>query len=84
MTEQGLMLDEKQFLKLPQKEQMCVLYQNIKYNQEKQEEILRLLKGNKLNQKIQYVWLAALTGIIAFFSKSLLTYNITSFLLAII
>ena len=55
--EEGLTVDENQFMCLPQKKQMCVLYQN-------QVTTLKLIQGYKFTQKVQYVLLsAALAGI---------------------
>jgi len=55
--ENGLSIDENEFMCLPAKKQMCVLYQN-------QVTTLKLIKGYKFTQKVQYVLLsAALAGI---------------------
>ena len=44
----GLCIDEKEFLSLPQKKQMCVLFQNT-------EELKRLIKGYKFWQKLSTI-----------------------------
>ena len=55
--EEGLTVDQNQFMCLPQKKQMAVLYKN-------QVVTLELLKGYKFTQKVQYVLLsAALAGL---------------------
>jgi len=54
MDSNGLIIDEKEFMSLPAKKQMCVLYQN-------QVTTLALIRGYKFNQKIQIAWLAILT-----------------------
>ena len=54
MVSNGLLIDEKEFMSLPAKKQMCVLYQN-------QVTTLALIRGYKFNQKIQIAWLAILT-----------------------
>lgn len=45
MANNGLCIDEKEFLSLPQKKQMCVLFQNT-------EELKRLIKGYKLYYRV--------------------------------
>lgn len=51
----GLCIEEKEFLALPQKKQNLVLYQNT-------EELKKLVLGYKFHQKIQYVLIAAILG----------------------
>ena len=48
MTENGLSIDENEFMSLPAKRQMCVLYQN-------QVTTLKLIKGYKLYYKMTAV-----------------------------
>jgi len=48
----GLSIDEREFMCLPPKRQMCVLYQN-------QVATLELVKGYKFHQKIQYILISA-------------------------
>ena len=50
--EEGLTVDQNQFMCLPIKKQMCVLYEN-------QVATIELLKGYKFTQKVQYVLLSA-------------------------
>jgi hypothetical protein len=50
----GLAIDEKEFMSLPQKKQMCVLYQN-------QVQTLKAIQSYKFNQKICLAWMAILT-----------------------
>jgi hypothetical protein len=53
----GLNIDESEFMSLPQKKQLCLLYKN-------QRQVLELLQSYKFAQKIQYVLLsAALAGV---------------------
>ncbi|MFA6462379.1 MAG: hypothetical protein WCV90_09025 [Candidatus Woesearchaeota archaeon] len=62
MVETGLVIDEKEFLSLPTKKQMGILYQN-------QVETLRLIRGYTLNQRVQYILIsAAITGVGLLFS----------------
>lgn len=51
----GLSLSIAEFQSLPQKQQMSCLYEN-------QVKTLIAIKGYKFVQKIQWVWLTALTG----------------------
>ena len=56
-ADNGLCIDEKSFMALQVKKQMCVLYQN-------QVKTLELIEGYKFTQKVQYVLLsAALAGV---------------------
>ena len=50
----GLCIDEAEFMSLPQKKQMCVLYQN-------QVATLKAIKSYKFNQKLTVAWMAILT-----------------------
>jgi hypothetical protein len=53
----GLCIDEKSFMSMTPKKQMCVLYQN-------QVKTLELIEGYKFTQKVQYGILSAvLAGI---------------------
>lgn len=53
----GLTLEEKEFMCLATKRQMCVLYQN-------QVQTIQLIKSYKFHQKLQYVLITAcLAGI---------------------
>jgi len=68
METDSLCLNEKEFMQMKPKEQMCVLFQNqAKQRKETQdgfEKMEKILSGYKLHQKIQYVLLtAALAGI---------------------
>ena len=57
MEGNGLVLNEKEFMCLKSKDQMCVLYQN-------QVTTLKLIRGYKFTQKIQYILLsAAIAGV---------------------
>jgi len=58
----GLMIDEEEFMALPAKRQMCVLYQN-------QVLTLKLIQGYRFNQKVQYVILTALVAGAVFLLK---------------
>ena len=50
----GLSINEHEFVQLPTKEQLTILYHNT--------EILKSMVGKyKFNQKIQYIWLTLLT-----------------------
>ena len=55
MNMNGLSIDEKEFMSLPSKKQMCVLYQN-------QVTTLKLVQGYKFHQKVQYVLLSLVYG----------------------
>lgn len=52
---EGLTLEEEEFMRLKQKDQMCVLYKN-------QVATLKLVKGFRFHQKVQYISIALLTG----------------------
>jgi hypothetical protein len=64
----SLCLNEKEFMQMKPKEQMCVLFQN-QANQRKEtregfERMEKILSGYKFQQKVQYVLItAALAGI---------------------
>jgi hypothetical protein len=61
----GLIIGEKEFMCLPTKKQLCLLYQN-------QMQMLSLVEGYKFNQKIQYFMItAALGGVGILFSLCL-------------
>ncbi len=62
----GLFMSKKEFLSLPKKEQLGCLYEN-------QVATLTAIRSYKLHQKIQYPWLAALTGITIFIIKGLVS-----------
>ena len=61
----GLIISSDEFLKLPQKQQLKVLYEN-------QVATLTFIKGYRFHQKIQYPWLIFLTGSAGFIFKLLL------------
>jgi len=68
MENDSLCLNEKEFMQMKPKEQMCVLFQN-QANQRKEtregfERMEKILSGYKLHQKVQYILItAALAGI---------------------
>jgi len=51
----GLTISEEEFLKLPQKQQLLLIFKNQVMNKD-------LYITNKLHQKIQYVWLGVITA----------------------
>ena len=55
MSMNGLVIDEKEFMCLNSKKQMCVLYQN-------QVTTLKLVQGYKFHQKVQYVIMSLICG----------------------
>jgi len=59
----GLSLTLSEFGSLPQKQKLNCLFEN-------QVKTLKLIKGYKFNQKIQWAWLTALTGGIVFLVKN--------------
>jgi hypothetical protein len=59
----GLILNEEQFLSLPQKERDTILYRNQICTLVKLDEIQKLLENNRLDKRVQYAWLTALTTI---------------------
>jgi len=67
----GLLISSDEFLRLPQKQQLKVLYENQVASFCQQENIFKLIKGYKLHQKIQYPWLVALTGSAIFIIKQI-------------
>lgn len=60
---QSLCINEKEFMSLPQRQQMCTLYQNQVNQFEKLDRIENLIRGYKLHQGIQYGWLTGITAI---------------------
>lgn len=50
----GLNIGIKEFHKLPQKEQLTILYENT-------EQLKNMVRGYKLQLKVQYIWLFVLT-----------------------
>jgi len=61
----GLHLDEKEFMSLPQKRKMGLLYKN-------QVETLTLIKSYKFHQKIQYSGMGLMAAGIIFILKHLI------------
>lgn len=59
----GLIINENEFLSMPQKERDCLLYRNQLATFDKLDTIQKLLEGYKFNQKVQYAWLATITAI---------------------
>lgn len=56
MSEDGLSIGIKEFQKLPQKEQLTILYENT-------EQLKCMMQGYRFQMKVQYVWLGLLTTI---------------------
>jgi len=50
----GLIMDEKEFCRLNPKDRDLCLYKNQLLQIKSQEDIIKLIKGYKVNQKIQY------------------------------
>lgn len=53
----GLNIDIGAFKKLPTKQQMVILYENT-------EELKSMISGYKFHQKVQYLWLGALSALV--------------------
>jgi hypothetical protein len=53
--ENGLNISENEFMKLPQKQQLCLLYKN-------QCTTLNLIESYKFHQKVQYVLISSCVG----------------------
>ena len=62
MEGNGLVLNEKEFMCLKSKDQMCVLYQN-------QVTTLKLITGYKFHQKVQYVIMSLIFGGLGILSR---------------
>lgn len=62
MDNNGLCIDEKEFMSLPSKRQMCVLFQN-------QVKTMELIKGYKTWQKIAAIIGSVLTMGVAYLFK---------------
>lgn len=60
----GLIISSEDFLKLTQKNQLKVLYEN-------QVTTLNLIKGYRFHQKVQYPWLITLTLAAGFIFKQI-------------
>ena len=54
----GLAINEDEFMVLPQKKQMCILFQN-------EVAILKAVVGYKLHQRVQYIIIAGLLAFLA-------------------
>jgi len=56
MSENGILIEQNEFMSLSQKKQMAVLYQNT-------EEIKKKVNGWVVKQRIMYAWLASISAI---------------------
>lgn len=61
--DRGLVIGLDEFNALPQKQQLGTLYQNQVKQFERFDTIEKIMKGYKMNQKIQYVWLTTISGV---------------------
>jgi len=60
MIDNGLIISEKEFMKLKKPEQMCCLYQNQAKTFKRFDELEKIIKGYRFHQKIQYFLISAL------------------------
>ena len=67
--ENGLIINEEEFMKLKKAEQMCCLFQNQLKTFRKIDELEKIIRGYKIHQKIQYGLIMALIAVGIFLIK---------------
>ena len=60
MAGKGLFISEEEFMALPNQQKWTTLYKN---QNDRFDNLERMVRGYRINQLVQYWWLSAITGI---------------------